>query len=112
MSTTTDLIRPDRGQGAIPIHLVNKDGFEAFARTLHRLLEVDVKAIVPGHGDVGDRAFVVRSMVEIRTIAELARLVHEETLGIDDAVLRTAYPADAAREPLERALAQLRGELD
>jgi hypothetical protein len=51
-------------------------------------------------------------MVEIRTIAELARLVHEETLGLDDAVLRTAYPADAAREPLERALAQLRGELD
>ena len=54
----------------------------------------------------------VRSMVELRTIAELATLVHEGTIGLDDAVLRTAYPADAAREPLERALAQLRGELD
>jgi hypothetical protein len=51
-------------------------------------------------------------MVEIRTIAELAALVHGGTIGLDDAVLRTAYPADAAREPLERALAQLRGELD
>ena len=28
------LIQPDRGQEAIPIHLVNKDGFEAFARKL------------------------------------------------------------------------------
>jgi hypothetical protein len=51
-------------------------------------------------------------MVEIRTIAELASLVHDGTIGLDDAVLRTAYRADAAREPLERALAQLRDELD
>ena len=28
------LIQPDRGQEAIPIHLVNKDGFEEFARKL------------------------------------------------------------------------------
>ena len=67
---------------------------------------------MPGHGDVGDQAFVVRSMVELRTIAELATLVHEGTIALDDAVVRTAYPADAAREPLERALVQLRGELD
>jgi hypothetical protein len=39
-------------------------------------------------------------------------LVHDGTLDLDAAVLRTAYPADAARAPLERALAQLRGELD
>ncbi len=29
-----DLIQPDRGQPAIAIHLVNKDGFEAFAKGL------------------------------------------------------------------------------
>ena len=69
-------------------------------------------AVVPGHGDVGDQAFVVRSMVELRTIAELATLVHARDDRLDDAVLRTAYPADTAREPLERALVQLRGELD
>jgi glyoxylase-like metal-dependent hydrolase (beta-lactamase superfamily II) len=79
--------------------------------TVERLVELVAGAAVPGHGDVGDRGFVVRSMVEIRTIAELATLVHEGTMALDDALLRTAYPADAAREPLERALAQLRGEL-
>jgi len=34
MSDRTDLIQPDRGQEAIAIHLVNKEGFEAWARTL------------------------------------------------------------------------------
>jgi leucyl aminopeptidase len=29
-----ELIRPDKGQAAIPIRLVNKDGFEGFAKTL------------------------------------------------------------------------------
>jgi glyoxylase-like metal-dependent hydrolase (beta-lactamase superfamily II) len=80
--------------------------------TVERLVDLVTGAVVPGHGDVGDRAFAVRSMVEIREIAELARLVHEGTIAIEDAVVRTAYPADTAREPLERALAQLRGELD
>ncbi len=80
--------------------------------TVERLVGHVTGAVVPGHGDVGDHAFAVRSMVEIRAIAELASLVHDGTIGLDDAVLRTAYPADAAREPLERALAQLRGELD
>ncbi|MGZ3172030.1 MAG: leucyl aminopeptidase family protein [Croceibacterium sp.] len=34
MSDRTDLIQPDRGQEAIPIHLVNKDSFESWARAL------------------------------------------------------------------------------
>ena len=34
MSETKALIRPDRGEDAIAIHLVNKDGFEAFAKGL------------------------------------------------------------------------------
>lgn len=80
--------------------------------TVERMVDLATGVVVPGHGDHGDRSFVVRSMVELRAIAELATLVHQGTIGLDDAVLRTAYPADAAREPLERALAQLRGELD
>jgi glyoxylase-like metal-dependent hydrolase (beta-lactamase superfamily II) len=80
--------------------------------TVERLVDLVTGTVVPGHGDVGDRGFAVRSMVEIRAIAELATLVHEGSLGLDDAVLRTPYPADAARDPLERALKQLRGELD
>jgi glyoxylase-like metal-dependent hydrolase (beta-lactamase superfamily II) len=80
--------------------------------TVERLVELVAGAAVPGHGDVGDRGFIVRSMVELREIAQLAAMVHDGTIGLDDAVLRTPYPADAAHEPLERALAQLRGELD
>lgn len=34
MSEPKALIKPDRGQAAIAIHLVNKDGFAAFAKTL------------------------------------------------------------------------------
>jgi len=79
--------------------------------TLERLIELVTGAVVPGHGDVGDRAFAIRSMVEIRTVAELASLVHDGTISLEDAVLRTPYPADTALTPLERGLAQLRGEL-
>jgi len=34
MSQAKALIRPDRGEDAVAIHLVNKDGFEAFAKGL------------------------------------------------------------------------------
>jgi glyoxylase-like metal-dependent hydrolase (beta-lactamase superfamily II) len=80
--------------------------------TVEALVALVTGPVVPGHGSIGDRAFAVRQMTEFRTIAELATLVHQGIIGLDDAVLRTPYPADAAREPLERALAQVRGELD
>ena len=80
--------------------------------TVERMVEHVTGAVVPGHGTVGDRAFAVRSMTELRAIAELATLVHQGVLDLDAAVLRTPYPADAAREPLTRALTQLAGELD
>ena len=34
MTEKTALIQPDRGQDAIPIHLVNKDGFDDWAKSL------------------------------------------------------------------------------
>jgi len=80
--------------------------------TVERMVEHVTGAVVPGHGTVGDRAFVVRSMTELRTIAELAMLVHKGVMELDAALLRTPYPADTALEPLTRAAAQLRGELD
>ena len=80
--------------------------------TAEALVDLVTGAVVPGHGDVGDRAFAIRQMTEFRTVAELAKLVDRGVIGIDDAVLRTPYPADTALEPLTRALAQLRGELD
>jgi glyoxylase-like metal-dependent hydrolase (beta-lactamase superfamily II) len=80
--------------------------------TVEALVDLVSGAVVPGHGTVGDRGFAVRQMTEFRTIAELAGLVHQGVLAMDDAVLRTPYPAVEARDPLTRALAQLRGELD
>ena len=50
----------------------------------------------------------------IAAIAELARRVHSGDLTLDEAVAQTpfpAYPPEDARRPLERGLAQLRGEL-
>ena len=89
------------------------DGFPMdWPATVEALVGLVEGSVVPGHGSVGDRAFAVRQMTEFRTVAELAALVEQGVLGLDDAILRTPYPADAAREPLERALAQLRGELD
>jgi glyoxylase-like metal-dependent hydrolase (beta-lactamase superfamily II) len=68
-------------------------------------------AVVPGHGDVGDRAFVERSLAEMRSIVELAGRVQGGALRLADAVLAAPYPAESASEALGRALAQLRGEL-
>jgi glyoxylase-like metal-dependent hydrolase (beta-lactamase superfamily II) len=89
------------------------DGFPLdWPETVEALVELATGVVVPGHGTVGDRAFAVRQMTQFRSIAELARLVHRGVIGIDDAALRTPYTADTALEPLTRALAQLRGELD
>ena len=89
------------------------DGFPIdWPTTVEAVVDLVTGAVVPGHGTIGDRSFAVRQMTEFRAIAELARLVHRGVIGIDAAVLRTPYPADTALEPLTRALAQLRGELD
>ncbi len=68
--------------------------------------------VVPGHGDPGGRAFVARSVEEIRGVAALATRVHAGELDLEAAAGLAPYPGAAAHEPLERALAQLRGELD
>lgn len=68
--------------------------------------------VVPGHGQVGDRAFVGRSVAELRSIAELAGRVSTGEISLADAVLAAPWPAEPAAETLDRALAQLRGELD
>lgn len=67
-------------------------------------------AVVPGHGGVGDRAFVERQLGELRAIASLARQVHTGEAGLDDAVAVSPFPPGPTRIALERGLAQLRGE--
>jgi glyoxylase-like metal-dependent hydrolase (beta-lactamase superfamily II) len=71
----------------------------------------DRTVVVPGHGAHADRAFVERSLAEIRAIADLALTVQRGDSSLDDAVAAAPYPTAAARESIERALAQLRGEL-
>jgi glyoxylase-like metal-dependent hydrolase (beta-lactamase superfamily II) len=68
--------------------------------------------ISPGHGDLGGRAFVEASLAQFRAIASLATRVHAGDLDLEAATAEAPYPDAAAREPIERALAQLRGELD
>lgn len=68
--------------------------------------------VVPGHGDHAGRAFATASLDAFRAVAALARRVHAGELTLEAAVETAPYPAATAREPLERALAQLRGELE
>ncbi|MEO5964907.1 MAG: MBL fold metallo-hydrolase [Candidatus Limnocylindrales bacterium] len=67
--------------------------------------------VVPGHGDHEGRAFAERSLDEIRSVVDAARLVHAGSVTIDEAIPLVRYPPETAREPIKRALAQLRGEL-
>lgn len=80
--------------------------------TVERLLPLAAGAVVPGHGAVGDRAFVERQLAEFRAVESLARRVHAGDLDIEAAITASPYSTETSQEPLERALAQLRGELD
>ena len=80
--------------------------------TVERLLPLATGAVVPGHGSVGDRAFVEQQLAELRALESLARRVHGGELDIEAAVAVSPYSPETSRGPLDRALAQLRGELD
>jgi glyoxylase-like metal-dependent hydrolase (beta-lactamase superfamily II) len=67
--------------------------------------------VIPGHGDQAGRAFVEESQRQFTELASLARRVQADELTLDEAVGVAPYPAESAREPLSRAIAQLRGEL-
>jgi hypothetical protein len=67
--------------------------------------------VVPGHGEVADRAFAERQLDDIRTLVGLAHAVQRAEFGLDMAVARAPYGPAAARGPIERTLAQLRGEV-
>jgi glyoxylase-like metal-dependent hydrolase (beta-lactamase superfamily II) len=78
------------------------------------LAEMVTGIVVPGHGDQAGRAFATEQAAAIAAIAELGRRVHAGELGIDDALHLTPFPAfppDDIRAPIERTVAQLRGEL-
>lgn len=68
--------------------------------------------VVPGHGDHAGRAFVELSLEGFRAVVAAARRVHAGEVTLEDAVGLVPYPAATALEPIQRAVAQLRGELD
>jgi glyoxylase-like metal-dependent hydrolase (beta-lactamase superfamily II) len=92
------------------------DGFPLdWPETASRLLELVRAAVVPGHGDVGDRRFVEDQLAALLAVAELGRRVHRGELTLAEAIDAgpfEGFRAGASREPIERALAQLRGELE
>ncbi len=119
--TNTDIVIEVRGADALFVGDLLEDGATPsftdgypmeWPETVERLLSLATGAVVPGHGAVGDRAFVETQLAEFRANAALARRVHAGELDIDAAVAASPYPGDAARAPLVRALEQLRGELD
>ena len=91
MSEAKALIRPDRGEDAVAIHLVNKDGFETFAKELSAGQRAAIAAqkfegggyqfaIVPE----GDSFFVVSGVANPESLSSwcLAKLAEELPEGI------------------------------
>ena len=119
--TDTDIVVevPDAGvlfagdlleEGATPYF---GDGYPLdWPETASRLLDLVRGPVVPGHGAVGDRAFVEDQLAAFLEIARLGREVKADRLTLDAAIEASPFDAATSREPLERTLAQLRGELD
>ncbi len=82
--------------------------------TASRVAELVVGVVVPGHGDHAGGRFAEEQTAAIAELAFLARRVRDGALSLDDAVARSPfpdYPVDDVRKPLQRALAQLSGDL-
>ena len=82
--------------------------------TAFRLAELPFGVVVPGHGDHAGRAFADEQAAAFAELAFLARRVRDGDLDLDEAVARSPfpdYPAEDVRKPLQRAMAQLRGDL-
>jgi glyoxylase-like metal-dependent hydrolase (beta-lactamase superfamily II) len=98
--------------GAVPFF---GDGYPLdWPETAHRVAELVVGVVVPGHGDHAGRAFAEEQAASISGLAQLARRVHRGELSLEDALDQTPFPAfppKDVRRPLLRALAQLRGDL-
>lgn len=89
------------------------DGYPLdWPETVSRLTELVRGPVVPGHGEVGDRAFAEEQLAGFLEIARLGREVQAGRLTLEAAITASPFDPETSREPLERTLDQLRGELD
>lgn len=89
------------------------DGYPLdWPETVSRVLERVRGPVVPGHGPVGDRGFVEDQLQDLFQVVTVARALHRGELDREAAIAAMPYAPRASVEPLDRALAQLRGELD
>jgi glyoxylase-like metal-dependent hydrolase (beta-lactamase superfamily II) len=98
--------------GAVPFF---GDGFPMDgAATAEALLALvgPSTVVVPGHGDHAGLSFVESSLEAFRAVAAAGRRVQAGEITLEDALDLVPYPAAEAKEPISRAVAQLRGELD
>ena len=79
----------------------------AWAETGRALLELVTGPVVPGHGDPFDRSFAERQVGELAALAELARDAVSGAIGLDEAIRRSPFPAEATGDALERARLEL-----
>jgi glyoxylase-like metal-dependent hydrolase (beta-lactamase superfamily II) len=78
---------------------------------VERLLPLATGAVVPGHGAVGDHAFVVAQLAALRGLVDLAREVQDGSLNIEAARAGSPFGPQTPHDAFDRALAQLNGEL-
>jgi glyoxylase-like metal-dependent hydrolase (beta-lactamase superfamily II) len=98
--------------GAVPYF---GDGYPLdWPATVERLAELVTGDVVPGHGDHGGREFADGQLAALRSVVVLGGRVASGELTLDEALGLSpfpAYPAANLREPLERTVAQIRGEI-
>jgi glyoxylase-like metal-dependent hydrolase (beta-lactamase superfamily II) len=88
--------------GAPPVF---DDGYPlSWPATLSSVFMDDSKLIVPGHGDIMNRASAMGQLEEIELVAGLARRCIEEGLPVDDAARLGPYPKDVMTSALTRAV--------
>ena len=79
--------------------------------TVEQLLPLATGAVVPGHGAVGDRAFVADQLAAFRRLVVLSRAVADGSLDLEAATREELFGGPTPDDAFERALAQLRGQL-
>jgi glyoxylase-like metal-dependent hydrolase (beta-lactamase superfamily II) len=87
----------------------------ATAAALAVRVREDGGVVVPGHGDHGGRSFADASAASLAALAELAARVDSGELTLEEAIAEHPFPEhpqEDARRAFERALMQIRGELD